>query len=573
MLSPWRIFRETASAFVENLPAPLSRLPQFSLRFPSAFVFISRLSLMSRSFGLPHVCSFVLLCLLGTAPLFSQQFDLVVRNGRVIDGNGNPAFFADVAVKDGRIVAIGRALGSGKTEIDAKGLIVSPGFIDVHTHGEDIVTMNKAENFLRMGVTTIVMGNCGSSVKDVTALWTKIAEAPISANVGTLVGLNTVRRAAMGGNYDRLPSADEMTKMKASIDKAMRDGALGISTGLTYLPGTFTKTDEITELAKVAAAYDGIHASHMRSESTGIFKSVDELLAVSRGSGIRSHISHTKVAGPKMWGKSKKLLETLDKARAEGIDITQDQYAYTASSTSLSQIIASEFREGKRSDFLERIKNPETKAAIVKEMKDSLRSSVRKDFSYAVIASYSKNPALNGKNVVEAAKLVRGSDSLDDQIELIIDIHANGGAHAIYHTMNEEDIQAIMRHPNTMIACDSGIREFGEGVPHPRGYGNNARVLARYVRELHVLRLEDAIRRMTSLPASTFRMKDRGCLREGAWADIVVFDPEKIQDNASFSDPHHYSTGLRAVLVNGVVVVDKDAHTGAKPGKPVLLGK
>jgi N-acyl-D-amino-acid deacylase len=261
------------------------------------------------------------------------------------------------------------------------------------------------------------------------------------------------------------------------------------------------------------------------------------------------------------------VLAYIEKARAEGLDITQDQYAYTASSTGLSQLIPDYALEGGRKEFTKRIADPQQKTKIVAEMKQSLHGKGREDFSYAVIAAYKHDKSLDGLNIAEAAKAKRGSDSLDDQIEMVLDIHKNGGGSGVFHGMNEDDLKIFMRHPNTMIACDSGIRKLGEGMPHPRGYGNNARVLALYVRELKVLRLEDAIRKMTSLPANAFHFKGRGELREGNWADIVVFDPDKIQDNSTYKDPHHYATGIPYVLVNGIAVIKNGEHTGAKAGQ------
>ena len=261
------------------------------------------------------------------------------------------------------------------------------------------------------------------------------------------------------------------------------------------------------------------------------------------------------------------MLAYIEKARVGGLDITQDQYAYTASSTGISQLIPESAFDGGHKKFLERLADPDQKAKMAAEMKQSLRPKGRDDFAYAVIASCKHDPSLNGLNIVEAAKAKRGSESLDDQVEMILEIEKNGGASGVFHGMSEEDLQKFMRHPNTMIACDSGLRKFGEGVPHPRGYGNNARVLARYVRELKVLRLEDAIRKMTSLPANTFHFKGRGELREGNWADIVVFDPDKVQDTSTFKDPHHYPNGIPYVLVNGVVVIKNGEHTGAKAGQ------
>ena len=499
-----------------------------------------------------------------------QDFDLVIRHGRVVDGMGNPAYFADVAVKDGRIRAMGKNLSSGNTEIDAAGLIVAPGFIDVHTHAEEICELPLAENFVRMGVTTVVLGNCGSSVQDVGELWRRVESTGVAVNVATLVGQGTIRSAVMGGSFMRPPTDEELTRMKAAVERAMRDGAVGLSTGLIYLPGTFSKTDEIIELAKVVGRCDGVYASHMRDEGLRIFDALNELFRIAREAKVRAQVSHIKLSGPASWGQADKVISAIEQARAEGLDITQDQYAYTASSTSISQMVPSSVREGGREKFIERLHDPGQKAKVVEEMKANLAQSRRHDFAYAVIAHFQKDTALNGKSIVEAAKAKRGSDSLDDQIELILEIHENGGASGVFHGINEDDLKAFLSHPNTMVASDSGVRRVNEGVPHPRGYGNNARVLARYVRDLKLLRMEEAMRKMTLLPATTFRIGDRGSLREGNWADVVVFDPATIQDNATFTDPHRYATGIRHVFVNGTAVVRNEAHTGAKPGKPVL---
>jgi len=510
--------------------------------------------------------------LLASAPSRSAPFDLVIRHGRIIDGTGNPAYFADVGVKDGKIAALGKNFDSGEREIDATNLIVVPGFIDVHTHAEDVRELPLAENFVRMGVTTLVLGNCGSSVRDVAELWRHLESKGASVNVATLIGHGTIRAAAMGGSFMRPPGGEELSSMKALVEQAMLEGAVGLSTGLVYLPGTFAKTDEIVELAKVVARYDGIYASHMRDEGTKIFDALNELLQIAREAGVRAHISHIKLSGPSAWGQADKVLAAIERARADGLDISQDQYGYTASSTGISQLVPSEAREGGSEKFLERLNNPAEKEKVVRQMKDNLKKRRQENYAYAVIANYKRDTSLNGKNVVEAARSARGSDSLDDQIELILEIHKQGGASGVFHGINEDDLQKFLRHPNTMIASDSGVRRFNEGVPHPRGYGNNARILARYVRELKVLRLEDAIRRMTSLPATAFQLRERGVLREGSWADIVVFDPTSVQGNATFSDPHHYATGIRHVLVNGTPVVKEEIHTGAKPGKPLRRG-
>jgi N-acyl-D-amino-acid deacylase len=496
----------------------------------------------------------------------AQTYDLVLRGGRVIDGTGGPAVHGDVAISQGRIVAVARHVsGSGRREIDVTGRIVAPGFIDVHTHAEEIVEHPRAENFLRMGVTTLVLGNCGSSTLDVDGFFRKLEATNISANVATLIGHGSVRNQVMGGSFMRPPSDGELAEMKAMVERAMRDGAVGLSTGLIYLPGTFARTEELIELMKVSARHDGIYASHMRDEGRGILESLAELFRIAREANCRAEISHLKLSGPASWGRAKEVLAAIDRARAEGLDITQDQYLYTASSTSLSQLIPDEWREGGK--FKENLADPVRKARMMEQMRATLAKNGRTNFAYAVIANCKSDPALNGQNVVEAAQFRRRSAALDDQMEMILAIHAAGGASAIFHGISEEDLTTFLHHPNTMLGSDSGVRQFGEGVPHPRGYGNAARLLARYVEDQHQLRLEEAIRRMTCLPAATFRLKDRGQIREGAWADMVVFAPREVRDKAEFMKPHQYAEGFALVLVNGVVVVEDDLHTGARPGR------
>jgi len=501
----------------------------------------------------------------GAAP----PYDLVLRGGRVADGTGNPVFTADVAVKDGRVAAIGRIPAGAGPKLDARGLVVAPGFIDVHTHCENITSLPKAENFVRMGVTSIVTGNCGGSVLDVAEFFKRIEDTKVAVNVATLYGHNTARREAMGGSFQREPTEAELARMRALVEQGMKDGAVGLSTGLIYLPGTFSKTEEIVELAKVASRYDGIYSSHMRNEGNNILDSLDELFRIAREAKIRADVSHIKLSGNSAWGRAAEVLAAIERARAEGLDVTQDQYAYTASSTGIATLIPSTALEGGGAAFRQRIADPEQKAKIVAQMKETLRRGARKDYAYAVIASYATDRSMNGKSIPEVARLKRGSDSLDDQIETILEIERSGGASGVFHGMNEDDLQAFLRHPNTMIASDGGVREKGESVPHPRSYGNNARVLARYVRELKLLRLEDAIRKMSSLPATAFRLRDRGFVRPGAWADLVAFDPAKVQDDATFNDPHHFSRGMVHVLVNGAAVIRGGEMTGDRPGVPL----
>ena len=497
----------------------------------------------------------------------AADFDTIIRHGRIVDGTGSPAFFADVGIADGRIVAVGHITNSAKRELDAHGLVVAPGFIDVHTHADEVAEHPLAENFLRMGVTTVVVGNCGGSTLDVQKYFREIEDKRVSLNVATLVGHNSVREEAMGGVFDREPTEKELNRMRELVDRAMEDGAQGLSTGLIYLPGTFAKTEEIIELAKVAAQHGGRYATHMRHEDTRIFDALAETMRVGREAGLPVHVSHVKLGGERAWGQADKVLAYLEEARRSGLDVSWDQYAYTASSTTLGQLIPDSARDGGNKKFIARLADEKQKAGIVEAMKARLRERGGTNYAYAVIASYKHDRTLNGKSIVEAAKILHGSDSLDDQIETILEIQKNGGGSGVFHGMNEADLQAFMRHPFTAVACDSGVRVLGEEAPHPRGYGNNARVLSRYVRELGVLRLEDAIRKMTSLPANDFHFEGRGLVRPGNWADIVVFDPATVRENATYDDPHHYATGFAFVLVNGTVVVENDKHTGARPGQ------
>ena len=515
------------------------------------------------------LCLFFAVLLAGTAT--AADFDLLITNARIADGSGKPLVSGGIAVKGRKIVAVGEIEGTADQTIDAGGKVAAPGFIDVHTHSEDICQNPVAENFLRMGVTTIITGNCGNSRTDVAKFFQEIGEAKVTLNVATLIGHNSVRKEGMGGIFIRAPDEAQLEKMKALVDQAMQDGAVGLSTGLIYVPGSFAKTEEIIALAKVAAKHDGIYVSHMRSESVKIFDALDEFMRVLRESGCRGEVSHIKLSGPTAWGKAGELLAVLDKARAEGLKITHDQYAYTASSTGLRQLIPDSALEGTREDYLAKLADPKQKADILAKMAEIRERQGRKDYGYAVIAKFKADPALNGKSVAEAAKIVRGSDTLDEQIELVLDIEARGGASAIFHGMDEKDVQTFMQHPLTMIASDGGPRRPGEDVPHPRSYGDNARVLGRYVRELKLLSLEEAVRRMTSLPAQTFQLKDRGMIKAGAFADIVIFDPAKVNDPSTFDDPHHYAEGFTDVIVNGGAVIREGQLTEVRSGGPLRL--
>ncbi|MBL8122959.1 MAG: D-aminoacylase [Pyrinomonadaceae bacterium] len=498
-----------------------------------------------------------------------ERFDLVINNARIVDGTGNPWFHGSIGVRDGKIIKISRfELRNAAKTIDANGQIVAPGFIDVHAHTEDIFSNPTAENFIRMGVTSLVTGNCGGSVTDVGEFLGRFKEKPLAINLATLIAHGSVRSKVMGLD-DRAPTAEEQQKMNGLVEQGMKDGAVGLSTGLIYVPGTFAKTDEVIELAKVASRYGGTYASHIRNEGNEVVDAIKEAINIGEQANMPVEISHFKIASRALWGQTATTIGLVEDARRRGLTVTVDQYAYTASSTSLDSRMPSWAIAGGREEGKKRLADPATKARIITEMKEWLKKAKFKDFSFAYVASYRANPEFNGRNIAEISRIVRGKKKLDDQLEQIFDMYQKGGAQMVYRQMDEPDVQNIMRQPFTMIASDSGVRQFGSGVPHPRGYGNNARVLGRYVRELKIITLEDAIRKMTSLPAQTFNLRDRGQIREGFAADIVIFDDAKVTDKATYETPHQYAEGFSNVIVNGQVVFDGSRMTGTMSGEPL----
>jgi N-acyl-D-amino-acid deacylase len=496
-----------------------------------------------------------------------QAFDLVIKDARVVDGTGNPWFNADVAIKDGLIAHIGRVEArDAKRTIDARGMVVAPGFIDAHAHVENIYNLPEAENFIRMGVTSLVTGNCGSSTTNVAEFLGRMKERPLAVNLGTLIAHGSVRSDVMKAE-NRQPTPEEQGRMERLVEQGMVDGALGLSTGLIYVPGTYAKTDEIVALAKVAARHGGVYATHMRAEGEGVMDAIRESIAIGEGANIPVEISHFKISSKRLWGKSTDTLELVRAARRRGLAVTVDQYAYTASSTSLDTLLPGWALAGGRKEGTKRLEDAATRERIVKEMREGLRRSGFKDYSYAFVAGYEPDKSLNGKSIVEITKRVQGKSDLKNQINQIFEMYKAGGASMVYHKMSEEDVARIMREPFTMIAADSGVRRFNEGAPHPRGYGNNARVLGLYSREQKIITLEDAVRKMTSLPAQTFGLRDRGLLREGVAADLVLFDPTTINDKATYEQPHQYPIGISHVIVNGEVVFEEGKMTDARPGQ------
>jgi N-acyl-D-amino-acid deacylase len=497
------------------------------------------------------------------------QYDLLIRGGTVVDGTGAPGYRADIAVKGARIAAVRRSMrGSAARTIDASGLIVAPGFIDVHTHADDIAANPSAANFARMGVTTVIAGNCGGSALDIADALAKIRDTGIAINYGTLIGHNTVRRAVMG-TADRPPSAGELSHMKALVWKGMADGALGFSTGLQYVPGTYAGFPEIVELARVAANAGGVYASHMRNEGTELEKAVAETIRIGEATGVRVEISHLKVDSPKNWGGSARALAQIDAARAKGVDVQADVYAYTAASSSLGIRFPAWALEGGDAAVARRLEDPSMWDRIKREMASLLADRGLDDLSFAVVAFYGPDRTFNGLSMKEVAVKLAGSDTADAQFEAARRMMLAGGASMVYHFMSDDDVRRIMAHPFVSIASDAGVLAFGAGVPHPRGYGNNARVLARYVRDQHVLSIEQAVRKMSALPADHFRIPNRGAIRAGMFADLVLFDASQVADTATYENPHQYAAGIPFVIVNGRLVVDNGMQTSERPGQVI----
>ena len=509
--------------------------------------------------------------------LYCQLFandtaDIIIKHGKIIDGTGNPWFYGDVAIKNGKVISIGD-LNSWQAfkVINATGLVVAPGFIDVHTHIENDEAKNPyATNFIMDGVTTVITGNCGSSHVDIKKYLSFIDSLHLSINVATLIGHNDVREAVMG-DANRAPTTEELDSMKALVAKAMREGAVGFSTGLIYIPGTYSNTNEIVALAKVAAQYNGVYSTHMRNESDSVTQAIDEALTVAKEANIPLEISHFKVGGQQNWGRSKQTLAMVKQAREQGLDVTIDQYPYTASSTSLSTLLPDWILADNSDSIKTRLENPEIKKQAIDYMLDKLHHRKLKHFNYAVVAYYKADTTMNGKSIEQVNLAMHRKHKAKYEAQTVIDMMLQGGAGMVFHGMSEDDVQYIMQYPFSMFACDASIRVFGQGVPHPRGYGTNARVLGKYVRDKKVLTLEEAIRRMTSLPAQKFHFNDRGLLLPGYAADIVVFDANTVNDLSTYEKPHQYSTGFKYVLVNGNITVENGQPNETRAGV-VLYG-
>ena len=493
--------------------------------------------------------------------------DILIKNGRILDGTGNSWTWGNVAIKDGKIIRIDKSINMAAVKtIDVKGLIVAPGFIDVHTHIEgDEIKNPTADNFIYDGVTTVITGNCGSSNVNIKKYLEQLDSIKLSINVATFIGHNDVRKAVMG-TANRKATATEIKKMEALVEQAMKDGAVGFSTGLIYIPGTYSSTAEVVALAKVAARYKGVYASHMRDEGDSVTQAIEEALHIGREAKMPVEISHFKLSGQQNWGRSKETLPMIIKAREEGLDVTIDQYPYTASSTSLSTLLPDEILADGQDSIIARLGRPPVRRYVSDYMIKKLSKRKLKHLSYAVVAYYKADTAMNGKSVEQINLLMERKHTVEEETQTVMDMMTKGGASAVFHGMSDDDVEHIMQYPFNMFASDASIRIFNEGAPHPRGYGTNARVLSNYVRDKKVITLEEAVRRMTSLPAQKFGFKNRGLLKEGFAADIVIFDEKTVKDNSTYEKPHAYSTGFQYVMVNGELVVEEGKHNGTRSG-------
>jgi N-acyl-D-amino-acid deacylase len=521
------------------------------------------------------------------------EFDLAIIGGEIIDGLGGPAFRADLGIRNKRIVCIGSiSVPQAAQVIDATGLTVAPGFIDVHTHVERNVPTRAgpflAPNFVRQGVTSIITGNCGRSFLDLGKAFNQLEANGTEVNIASFVGHNTIRQHVMSDSA-AVPSAEQLAKMKGLVAAGMRDGALGLSTGLEYIPGAFAKTDEIAELARVVRAEKGIYVSHIRNEGSDGLAAIAEAISIGQRTGVHVHISHFKAEGPNQWGSATARLNLVKAAKDKGLIVSLDQYPYTASSTTIAVLLPSWVSSGGTARVKDRLKDSSTHERVRREMLEKLSQAGWSDYSFARVSYCGFNHSVVGLTIPEITQthaLVRPhpnyprpinisveatvdtrETNLERQADTVIDLFIHGDAQMVFFNMNEADVETIMLDPDVMFGSDSGVRdESSEALPHPRGLGTFPRVLGLFGRDKHLFPMEEAVRRMTSLPAQTFGLSRRGQIKESYYADLVVFDRDRVIDTATYEHPLNSPQGIYYLLVNGAVVLDHELPTNAQPG-------
>jgi len=516
----------------------------------------------------------LLLCLAwtGGSTRASGSYDIVVRHGRVLDGSGNPWVRADVGIRGDRLAAVGDLREAVASRvIDATGLYVAPGFIDTHTHaGSGLVdqALGAAQPLLAQGITTVLVNPDGGGETDLATQRDALLRHGLGVNVGQLVPHGAVREAVIGMEA-RPPSADELDRMRALVRRGMADGAWGLSSGPFYAPGSYADTQELVALAKVAAEYGGAYQSHVRDESDytiGVLAAVDEVITVAREAGLPGIVTHVKVLGPASWGLAAAVRLRIDRARADGVEVWADQYPYDASGTGLGAALLPRWAEaGGHEALRKRLADPDTRTRIRAEMAANLaRRGGAERIGFRRVVS---DPSLEGQTLAAVAR-ARAADPVDVAIALL----EAGSPGVVSYAMHEDDVRELLRQPWTMTASDGGLVPLGEGVPHPRLYGAFPRKIRRYVLDERVVGLEFAVRSMTGLPAAVFRMRDRGQLRPGAFADVVVFDLGRLRDRATYDSPHQLAEGMVHVLVNGRPAVADGAFTGERAGRVLRRG-